>query len=70
MKHYLKAEIKEQNPYLDHLVDPSFQGINRTFVFSFDVDAHSLKHTGYFVPKVKLGIKIPWLTLIDPLKMI
>ena len=32
--------IQAQNQYLDFLVDPSFQGVNRLFVLSFGNNAH------------------------------
>ena len=35
-KYQLDAKTYEQNRYLNHLVNPSFQGINRLFVLSFE----------------------------------
>ena len=40
-----------QTPYLDYLTDPSFQGVNRLFVLSFDVDAVRKALTEYFFSK-------------------
>ena len=34
-KYQSKVTLQAQNPYLDYLVDPSFQGVNRFFVLSF-----------------------------------
>ena len=31
--------MQEENRYLDYLIDPSFQGVNRTFVLSFENNA-------------------------------
>ena len=31
-----KISTKRQNQYLDFLIDPSFQGVNRLFVLSFE----------------------------------
>ena len=33
-----KATIKIQNQYLDSLIGPRFQGVNRYFVLSFEDD--------------------------------
>ena len=38
-KHLLKPELLPQNPYLNHLIEPSFQGVNRLFVLAFENDA-------------------------------
>ena len=35
----LLAELLAQNPNLNHLVEPSFQGVNRLFVLAFEDDA-------------------------------
>ena len=35
----LLAELLAQNPNLNHLVEPSFQGVNRLFVLEFEDDA-------------------------------
>ena len=55
-------------------IDPSFQGVNRLFVLSFENNAGRTGHTGYFLPNV--GIK-HYNVMIDrqnffdhPLKMI
>ena len=34
-KYQSKVAIREPNQYLDYLIDPSFQGVNRLFVFPF-----------------------------------
>ena len=39
-KYQTKATIQPQNKYLDYLIDPSFQGVNRFFVLSFENNAH------------------------------
>ena len=38
-KYLAKKSIERQNPYLDYLIDPSFQGVNRLFVLSFEDEA-------------------------------
>ena len=39
-KYQTKTTIQPQNKYLDYLIDPSFQGVNRFFVLSFENNAH------------------------------
>ena len=34
-----------QNRYLNHLVDPSFQGVNRLFVLSFETENGRTSHS-------------------------
>ena len=38
-KYLSKPELLVQNPKLNHLVEPSFQGANRLFVLAFENDA-------------------------------
>ena len=40
--------IKRQNEYLDYLIDPIFQGVNRIFVLSFENNAHKQATQGIF----------------------
>ena len=37
-KYLSKPELLAQNPYINHLVEPSFQGVNRLFVLAFEND--------------------------------
>ena len=46
----MSKERKKQ--YLDYLIDPSFQGVNRLFSLSFENDRG--EHNGYFLPTVKI----------------
>ena len=46
--------IEEQNQFIDYLIDPSFQGVNRLFVLSFEDNAERTRYTGYFLPKVEI----------------
>ena len=39
-KYLSKPELLAQNPNLNHLVQPSFQGVNRLFVLAFENDNH------------------------------
>ena len=38
-KYLSKPELLPQNPNLNHFVEPSFQGVNRLFVLTFENDA-------------------------------
>ena len=38
-KYQSKISMGKQNQYLDYLISPSFQGVNRLFVLSFDDEA-------------------------------
>ena len=43
-----------QNQYLDHLVDPSFQGVKRLFILSFESENDRRSHSEYYRPKVEI----------------
>ena len=43
-----------QNRYLNHLVNPSFQGVNRLFVLSFENNDDRTSHSNYYLPKVEI----------------
>ena len=42
---------KPQNQYLDNLIDPSFQGVTKRFVLSFETNAHPRSHKECFLLK-------------------
>ena len=46
--------IQAQNQYLDYLIDPSFQGLNKVFVLSFENNAHWTSYKGYFLVTVTI----------------
>ena len=52
-KYLSKPELLAQNPNLNYLVEPSFQGVNRLFVLAFENDVRSILHTGYYLPNVE-----------------
>ena len=67
-KYQSKLSIEKPNEYFDYLIDPSFQGVNRLFVLSFENNAHRRRHTGYFLPKVEIkdyNVMIDEQTLFD-----
>ena len=43
---------ERQSQYLDFLIDPSFQGVNRLFVLLFKNEDD--RQTGYYLPKVEI----------------
>ena len=43
-----------QKKYLNHLVNPSFQGINRLFVLSFETEDDRTSHSNYYLSKVEI----------------
>ena len=53
-KYLSKPEIVAQNPNLNHLVEPSFQGVNRLFVLAFENDAQRTSHSNYYLPNVEI----------------
>ena len=38
----------------DNLVDPSFQGVSRLFVLSFENENDRTSHSTYYLPKVEI----------------
>ena len=53
-KYLSKSELLAQNPNLNHLVEPSFQGINRLFVLAFENDNHRRSDERYYLPTVEI----------------
>ena len=43
-----------QNRYLNHLINPSFQGVNRLFVLSFENEDQRKSHSKNYLPKVEI----------------
>ena len=53
-KYLSKPELLAQNPNLNHLVKPSFQGINRIFVLAFEIDTQRTSAKECYLPNVEL----------------
>ena len=53
-KYLSKPELLAQNPNLNHLVEPSFQGVNRLFVLAFENDDYRSSTRRYNLPTVKI----------------
>ena len=49
-KYQTKASTERVNRYLDFLIDPSFQGVNRLFVLPFENEAQRISYKRYYPP--------------------
>ena len=54
-KYLSKPELLAQNPNLNHLVEPSFQGVNRLFVLAFENDDDRTSDEQYYLPTVEIN---------------
>ena len=53
-KYLAKPELLAQNANLNHLIEPSFQGINRLFVLAFENDDKRISNKRYYIPNVEI----------------
>ena len=53
-KYQSEPTLQTRNRYLNYLINPSFQGVNRLFVLSFENDAHRRSYKRYFLPTVEI----------------
>ena len=53
-KYLSKPELLAQNPNLNHLAEPNFQGINRLFVLAFENDDDRTSDEQYYLPTVEI----------------
>ena len=53
-KYLSKLELLAQNPNLNHLIEPSFQEVNRLFVLAFENDDHRTSDDRYYLPNVEI----------------
>ena len=53
-KYLPKPELLAQNPNLNHLVEPNFQGVNRLFVSAFENNVQRTTNKRYYLPNVKI----------------
>ena len=53
-KYLVKPELIAQNANLNHLIEPSFQGVNRLFVLAFEDDAQRISKKRYYIPNVEI----------------
>ena len=53
-KYLSRPELLPQNPNLNYLIEPSFQGVNKLFVLAFENDAQKKVHSGCYLPNVEI----------------
>ena len=53
-KYQSKVTRQVPNPYLDYLIDPSFQGVNRLLLLLFENTTDTAVHTKYYLPTVEI----------------
>ena len=53
-KYLTKPELLAQNANLNHLIEPSFQGVNRLFVLAFENDVQRASNKRYYIPNVEI----------------
>ena len=53
-KYLAKPELLAQNANLNHLIEPSFQGVNRLFVLAFENDALRTSNKRSYLPNVEI----------------
>ena len=53
-KYLSKPKLLAQNPNLNHLVEPSFQGVNKFFVLAFENDDQRTSAKRYYLPNVEI----------------
>ena len=53
-KYQSDPEACAQNRYLNQLVNPSFQEVNRLFVLYFEIENDRTSHSNYYLPKVEI----------------
>ena len=53
-KYLSKPELLAQNPNLNHLVEPSFEGVNRLIVLAVENNTQITRAKGYYLPNVEI----------------
>ena len=53
-KHLAKPELLAQNANLNHIIEPSFQGINRLFVLAFEDDDQRISKKEHYLSSVEI----------------
>ena len=54
-KYQPKVSVQALNPYLDLLINPSFQGVNRLFDLLFEGKDNRIVNTKYYLPTVEIN---------------
>ena len=53
-KYLGKPELLAQNENLNHLIEPSFQGVNRLLALAFENDEQRTSNKRYYIPNVEI----------------
>ena len=53
-KYLAKPELLAQNANLNHLIEPSFQGVNRLFVLAIGNDTQRTSNKKYYLPNLEI----------------
>ena len=53
-KYLVKPELLAKNANLNHLIEPSFQGINILFILAFENDDQRASNKRYYIPNVEI----------------
>ena len=53
-KNLAKPELLAHNVNLNHLIEPSYQGVNRLFVLAFENDDERISNKMYYIPNVEI----------------
>ena len=53
-KYLVKPELLAKNANLNHLIEPSFQGINILFILAFENDDQKISNKRYYIPNVEI----------------
>ena len=53
-KYKLSIKTFAQNRYLNYLINPSFQGVNRLFILAFENENDRTSDSTYYLPKVEI----------------
>ena len=53
-KQQTEVSTERQKQYLDFLIDPSFQGVNKFFVLSFENEAQRTSYKRYYLPSIEI----------------
>ena len=53
-KYQSDPKMYAQNQYLNHLLHPRFQGVNRSFVLSYENKDGRTSHSEYYLPKLEI----------------
>ena len=53
-KYLSKPELLRQNPNVNYLIEPSFQGVNKLFILAFEYDTQRTSHSGYYLSGVEI----------------